>query len=76
IEDAAAVDEKLDTETTVVALHYASDAPIEVETLNTHAAEHLARYKQPRVYHHHNSLPRGRGGKLLRARLRAATDNI
>ncbi|MGI9389554.1 MAG: class I adenylate-forming enzyme family protein [Boseongicola sp.] len=76
VEDAAAVDEKLDAETTVVALHYASDDPIETQTLSSHASEHLARYKQPRIYHHHNSLPRGRGGKLLRARLRAATDNL
>jgi acyl-coenzyme A synthetase/AMP-(fatty) acid ligase len=74
IEDAAAVDEKLNAETTVVALHYASELPLDAQTLKSHAAEHLARYKQPRVFHHHHTLPRGRGGKLLRARLRAATE--
>jgi acyl-coenzyme A synthetase/AMP-(fatty) acid ligase len=74
IEDAAAVDQVLDGETRVVALHYAAPAPIDDATLRAYAGEHLARYKQPRVYHHHLSLPRGRGGKLLRASLRAATD--
>ncbi len=75
IDDAAAVDEKLDAETTVVALHYASETPLDAQTLGSHAAEHLARYKQPRIFHHHHTLPRGRGGKLLRARLKAATEN-
>ena len=74
IEDAAAVDEKINTETTVVALHYVSDRPLDAQSLALHAAEHLARYKQPRAFHHHRTLPRGRGGKLLRARLRAATE--
>ena len=74
IEDAAAVDERIGPETTVVALHYASDTALAPQSLESHAAAHLARYKQPRVFHHHHTLPRGRGGKLLRARLRAATD--
>jgi acyl-coenzyme A synthetase/AMP-(fatty) acid ligase len=74
IDDAAAVDERPNAETTIVALHYASQTPLDPQTLNEHAAAHLARYKQPRVFHHHRALPRGRGGKLLRAQLRAATD--
>ncbi len=74
IEDAAAVDEKLNAETTVVALHYVSVHPLDAQALKSHAAEHLARFKQPRVFHHHHTLPRGRGGKLLRAQLRAATE--
>ena len=73
IADAAAVDEKVNDETTLVALHYAAPNPIEAGILIAHMAEHLARYKQPRVFHHHALLPRGRGGKLLRVRLRTAT---
>ncbi len=76
ITDAAAVDERLDANTTVVALHYVAAAPLAKEVLATHAAAHLARYKQPRRFHHHESLPRGAGGKLLRRALRAESQKI
>ena len=71
--DAAAVDERLDADTTVVALHYAAEAPVNDEILKTHATQHLARFKQPRVFRYHESLPRGAGGKLLRRALRTET---
>ena len=71
IHDAAAVDEALGPETRVIALHYVADAPLAEDELAAHAATHLARYKQPRVFHHAVSLPRGAGGKLLRRALRA-----
>ncbi len=76
IDDAATVDETLDEKTRVVALHYAAAAPVPDEVLQAHAARHLARYKQPRVFYHHESLPRGAGGKLLRRALRAETQDI
>ncbi|MDD9922857.1 MAG: AMP-binding protein [Boseongicola sp.] len=70
ITDAAAVDEHLGTDTTIVALHYAAETQISEADLRAHANQYLASYKQPRRFHHHSSLPRGAGGKLLRARLR------
>ena len=71
ITDAAVVDEQLDAETRVVALHYAAEAQLDADDLRDHAAQHLARYKQPRTFHHHESLPRGAGGKLLRRTFKA-----
>lgn len=35
-------------------------------SVRTYAAEHLAEYKQPRVYQVHKALPRNRSGKILR----------
>lgn len=73
IAEAAAVDHAVDPETTVVALHYAAEAPLDEEALRTHAAAHLARHKIPRVFIRHDHLPRNVNGKLLRRGLR--TDN-
>ncbi|NNE81584.1 MAG: acyl-CoA synthetase [Silicimonas sp.] len=74
LEEAAAVDHALTPETTVIALHY-TGKKLEDDVLSTHAAKHLARYKQPRVFIHAQSLPRNANGKLLRKTLRAANEN-
>ena len=73
VTDAAAVDQNINSDTRIIALHYAAEAPLSQEVLQSHAGKHLARYKQPRIFHHHKSLPRGAGGKLLRRRLRTET---
>ena len=72
--EAAAVDHALDAETTVVALHYAADAPLDAAQLRAHAAAHLAQHKIPRLFIHHLHLPRNVNGKLLRRGLRAANE--
>lgn len=74
IHEAAAVDHALDGDTTVVALHYAADAALDEGALGFHAAAHLARHKQPRLFVHHAALPRGPNGKLLRRSLRTANE--
>lgn len=54
----------------VIAAFYTADEPLEEATLNAHAADRLARYKQPRLYRHVQALPRGANGKLSRRALR------
>ncbi len=72
--EAAAVDHALDPETTVVALHYAAEVPLDEGQLRAHAEAHLARHKIPRLFVHHAHLPRNVNGKLLRRSLRAANE--
>lgn len=74
LEDAAAVDMRLESGTVVVALHYAAGAPLTEDQLREHAERQLARHKQPRIFIHHASLPRNPNGKLLRRRLRPANE--
>ena len=71
IDAAAAVDHPLDAETTVIALHY-TGSPVDDTALRQHAARHLARYKEPRLFIHEQNLPRNANGKLLRIALRTA----
>ncbi|PTX55983.1 acyl-CoA synthetase (AMP-forming)/AMP-acid ligase II [Litoreibacter ponti] len=54
----------------VIALFYVSDAPLPETQLQTHAERLLARFKQPRLYIHRTSLPKGGNGKLNRRLLR------
>jgi len=54
----------------VIAAFYTADSPQDEEALKAYAAENLARYKQPRLYRHCDSLPRGANGKLSRRALR------
>ncbi|TVP73501.1 MAG: benzoate--CoA ligase [Rhodobacteraceae bacterium] len=55
----------------VIAAFYTADAPLAEDALQDFAAAHLARYKQPRIYRHCDSLPRSANGKLSRRALRA-----
>ncbi|MEP5731838.1 MAG: class I adenylate-forming enzyme family protein [Sulfitobacter sp.] len=62
--------------TRVIAAFYTAPAPIKEYTLNDHATEHLARYKQPRLYIHVDALPNNANGKLMRARLRTQFEDL
>lgn len=65
----AAVEISPKPDTTLIALFYTGEA--DEQALRAHAAEKLARYKQPRVYIPLASLPYGATGKLNRRALRA-----
>jgi acyl-coenzyme A synthetase/AMP-(fatty) acid ligase len=54
----------------VIACFYTAAAPLDETVLQAHAAAHLARYKQPRLYRQLDSLPRGANSKLNRRALR------
>ncbi|MGR3501372.1 class I adenylate-forming enzyme family protein [Pseudaestuariivita sp.] len=71
ITDCAAIEQRLSRETSIIALAYTASAPIGDAELTAFAATQLARYKQPRAWHHVPELPRGANNKLLRRALRA-----
>lgn len=56
----------------VIAAFYTGPQPLIEADLTAHAGARLARYKQPRIYRHVPSLPRGANGKLSRRALRTA----
>ena len=60
----------------VIAAFYTADTPLEEAALMEFAAGQLARYKQPRLYRHCESLPRSANGKLSRRVLRAAFEEM
>lgn len=65
---ATAVEIKADTQ--VIALFYTAEQPLLEVALRAHAQTLLARYKQPRLYIHCDTLPKGGNGKLNRRLLR------
>lgn len=69
ITEAAASEVQVNANTTVIAAFYTGDV-IEEAALKAYAADHLARYKQPRIYVHLDVLPKGGNGKLNRRALR------
>jgi acyl-coenzyme A synthetase/AMP-(fatty) acid ligase len=73
IDEAAAVDVRVSPDTTLIALHYVGEK-LDQPTLSAHAAAHLARFKQPRLFIHEQTLPKNANGKLLRNRLRTANE--
>lgn len=70
ITDCAVVEVEVKPGTTILACAYAGPVALTDAVLMAHAATHLARYKQPRRFHHANSLPRNANGKLNRRILR------
>ena len=70
IKEAAAIDIEVKPGTFVVGLVYVSEKSVALEELQQTAAESLAAYKRPRVYHTMDKLPRNANGKLLRKPLR------
>jgi acyl-coenzyme A synthetase/AMP-(fatty) acid ligase len=70
ITDNAAIEVEVKPGTTVIACVYAAPTPLNDAALADHAAQNLARYKQPRAYHHMSHLPRNANGKLNRQALR------
>jgi acyl-coenzyme A synthetase/AMP-(fatty) acid ligase len=67
---AAAVEHAVRPGVTVVACCYVGEA--DAAALAAHTAGHLARWKQPRLWHRMDSLPAGRTGKTDRRAVRAA----
>jgi len=70
ITDCAAIEVAVKVGTTIIVCVYAAAQPLQQDTLAQHAAHALARYKQPRAYHHMAQLPRNANGKLNRRALR------
>ncbi len=70
LSDCAAIEVEVKADTRVIAACYCAPEPIPEDRLRAHAAQRLARYKQPRLYFHLAELPRNPNGKLLRRSLR------
>mgnify|MGYP006124504865 FL=1 len=66
----AATQVEVKADTRVIAAFYTAPAVIDEAILQAHATANLARYKQPRLYIHVNTLPMGANGKILRKVLR------
>lgn len=70
VTDCAVIEVAVKAGTTIIACVYAAPHPLAEGALQAHAAQSLARYKQPRAYHHMPHLPRNANGKLNRRALR------
>ncbi len=70
IGESAAVALRVGPETTLVAAFYTAAEPLPKAALEAHTAARLAHYKQPRLYIHRETLPKGANDKLLRRVLR------
>ncbi|QYK40751.1 MAG: acyl--CoA ligase [Paracoccaceae bacterium] len=68
--EAAAVEHAVRPGVSVIALAYSGLAPLDETALETHLAQRLARYKQPRLFRHLPALPRTANGKLNRRAVR------
>ena len=71
ITQCAAIEVTLKPGTQVIALCYTAESAVQQSTLEALATQRLARYKQPRIYHHSDTLPTSANGKLLRRVLRS-----
>ncbi|MFN4173096.1 MAG: class I adenylate-forming enzyme family protein [Pseudorhodobacter sp.] len=71
----AAVDHEIRPGTFVIALAYASATPLDGPALAAHAKTRLARYKQPRIWHHLPDFPQGANGKINRRLIRQILAN-
>lgn len=72
VAEAAAVEVQVRPDVTVIALFYTGPDPLDENLLLRAATQHLARYKQPRLYIYRQTLPKGGNGKLNRRVLRDA----
>ncbi|MDD7973169.1 class I adenylate-forming enzyme family protein [Roseinatronobacter alkalisoli] len=70
ITDIACTEIEVKPGVTVIAAFYTGPEALPLPELEAFAAGRLARYKQPRLYRHCDSLPRGANGKLSRRALR------
>jgi acyl-coenzyme A synthetase/AMP-(fatty) acid ligase len=70
IVESAAADVTVKAGTTVIAVFYVANAPVEADELESFAADRLARYKCPRIFTRVEALPKGPNGKILRRQLR------
>ena len=69
--EAAVTEVEVKPGVSIIACFYTAPAPMDDTALAAHAAAHLARYKQPRLFIHLPALPRGANAKLNRHALRA-----
>ena len=70
ISECAAIEVEVKSDVRVIALYFAGSADPKDPALVAHAEEHLARYKQPRIFRRVDALPRSANGKILRKALR------
>ncbi|MDF1728786.1 MAG: class I adenylate-forming enzyme family protein [Sulfitobacter sp.] len=70
IEAVACTEVQIKQDVSVIAAFYTGPAPIEEAELAAFAETRLARYKQPRLFRHMESLPTNPNGKLQRRALR------
>ncbi|MDU8926890.1 class I adenylate-forming enzyme family protein [Alisedimentitalea sp. MJ-SS2] len=71
LHEIAVTEVEVKSDARVIAAFYTADAPLDEAALKAHAAERLARYKQPRMFVHVDSLPRNPNGKLQRQTLKS-----
>ncbi|WP_138464915.1 class I adenylate-forming enzyme family protein [Poseidonocella sp. HB161398] len=69
IAEAAAVEVAAKEGASIIAAFY-TGAPVPGDELAAYAAEHLARYKCPRLFVHLEALPKSPNGKLMRRKIR------
>ncbi len=67
--DIGVTDIEIKADTRVIAAFYVSENTLDTERLAQFAADHLARYKQPRVFRRIAALPRNANNKLMRRAL-------
>ena len=70
IAEVACVEIEVKADTTVIAAFYTGPEPLPEADLAAFAADHLARYKQPRLFVHRDALPKSANGKIDRKTLR------
>jgi len=70
ITEAAAVEQQVKSDASVIAVYYVADRTIDDNLLMTHCADRLARYKCPRIFTRIDALPKGANNKIRRKELR------
>ena len=70
LHEAAAAEVAVRPAVTVIACFYTADTGLDEAALSAHAASHLARYKQPRLFLRVEALPKNANNKVLRRVLR------
>ena len=70
IEHVAATEVEVKADARIIAAFYTGPKELDEDALRAYAADHLARYKQPRAYVHIDALPTGANGKVLRRALK------
>jgi acyl-coenzyme A synthetase/AMP-(fatty) acid ligase len=71
IQEVAVTEVEPSNGTRIIACAYVAPQPIDETALTAHAAQNLARYKQPRTFLRLDALPRNANNKLNRRALRA-----
>lgn len=70
ITEAAAIEQQVKSDTSIISVYYVSDHQINDNLLITHCADRLARYKCPRSFTRIDALPKGANNKIRRKELR------